>query len=126
VELTVNVLTTPSRMRSDFPMVFAPSKRGSLSSCKSLLYVEGIPFIVMRNPESFSGFSMGHLILDRRKKYARTWPNVRPDLPRSNSRESGFFFCGMMLDPVLQVAAPFPVSFDPARMSQDSQRQTRL
>ena len=31
----------------------------------------------------------------------RTLPKIRPDLPLNNSNESGFFFCGMILDPVL-------------------------
>jgi hypothetical protein len=31
----------------------------------------------------------------------QTLPKTRPDLPRSSSSESGFFFCGIMLEPVL-------------------------
>ena len=33
--------------------------------------------------------------------YSLTFPKMRPDFPRSSSNESGFFFCGIMLDPVL-------------------------
>ena len=33
--------------------------------------------------------------------YSRLLPTTRPHLPRISSSESGFFFCGMRLDPVV-------------------------
>lgn len=33
------------------------------------------------------------------------WPKTRPDLPRRSSSESGFFFWGMIDEPVLMSAA---------------------
>jgi len=35
------------------------------------------------------------------KRSNLTFPNRRPDFPRRSSRESGFFFWGIILDPVL-------------------------
>src|SRR2546422_4384536 len=32
------------------------------------------------------------------------WPIARPDLPRTSSSGSGFFFCGIMLLPVLSAS----------------------
>ena len=61
------------------------SKVSSLSSCISLLYARGIPFIVVR-------------ILIRA-------PYTRPVLPRTSSAISGFFFCGIMLEPVLKASS---------------------
>ena len=56
------------------------SNRASLSSCRSLLYVSGRPLSVTSS-ETRS-------------------PTARPDLPRRISAGSGFFFCGMMLEPL--------------------------
>lgn len=41
----------------------------------------------------------------------RTLPNIRPAFPLNSSNESGFFFCGMMLDPVL------PTPFNARRLA---------
>ena len=60
--------------------VSTASKRASLSSCKSLLYVVGIPF--------------------KQVNIVTKCPYIRPDLPRNNSHASGFFFCGIKLLPV--------------------------
>lgn len=38
-------------------------------------------------------------------------PKIRPDLPLSSSNESGFFFCGMILDPVLPPTLSDPVRY---------------
>ena len=56
------------------------SKTGSLSSCRSRLYASGRPLSVASRPVRL--------------------PISRPALPRASSAMSGFFFCGMMLDPV--------------------------
>ena len=56
------------------------SKTGSLSSCRSRLYASGRPFSVVSRPV--------------------TLPIRRPALPRASSAMSGFFFCGMIDDPV--------------------------
>ena len=56
------------------------SNTGSLSSCMSLLYASGSPFITVRRPIR--------------------WPYTRPVLPRISSAMSGFFFCGIILLPV--------------------------
>ena len=56
------------------------SKIASLSSCISLLYASGRPFIVVSSPQRS--------------------PITRPALPRASSARSGFFFCGIMLEPV--------------------------
>lgn len=48
--------------------VFTCSSNGSTLSCKSLLYVDGIPLIVIMRPA--------------------IWPNTLPDLPRRSSNES--------------------------------------
>ncbi|MCY1275947.1 hypothetical protein D9M70_245990 [compost metagenome] len=60
--------------------VSAASNSGSLSSWLSLLYASGWPFIRVSRPVR--------------------WPNTRPDLPRTSSGTSGFFFCGMIEEPV--------------------------
>ena len=44
-------------------------------TCRSLLYVDGVPLTVTSRPTAC--------------------PTTRPDLPRSSSRASGFFFCGI-------------------------------
>ena len=56
------------------------SKIASLSSCISLLYARGKPFIIVRRVVKS--------------------PNTLPDLPRINSVISGFFFWGIMDEPV--------------------------
>ncbi|CPU65937.1 Uncharacterised protein [Mycobacteroides abscessus] len=56
------------------------SNTGSLSSWRSRLYASGRPLSVASRP-------------------VRS-PMRRPALPRASSATSGFFFCGMMLDPV--------------------------
>ena len=60
--------------------VSTASKIASLSSCMSLLYAKGNPFSMVSN--------------------VTTSPMTLPDLPRTNSAISGFFFCGIMLEPV--------------------------
>ena len=55
-------------------------KRPRLSSWRSRLYVSGMPFIIVSRSTSA--------------------PVSWPALPRSSSSTSGFFFCGMMLEPV--------------------------
>ena len=60
--------------------VSTASKMQSLSSCISLLYARGMPFITVR--------------------IVMLSPKTLPDLPRTNSAMSGFFFWGMMLEPV--------------------------
>jgi hypothetical protein len=84
MSLTFKVAMTPSAIRKAADRVSTQSNKGSLSSCRSLLYVEGTPLRDIMNPD--------------------IWPNTRPDLPRRSSSESGFFFCGMMEDPVLGLA----------------------
>ena len=56
------------------------SKTGSLSSCRSRLYANGNPLRVTSKVVRF--------------------PMKRPALPLANSAISGFFFCGMMDEPV--------------------------
>ncbi len=45
------------------------------------MYASGVPFTTVRRPIRF--------------------PNTRPALPRASSDTSGFFFCGMIDDPVV-------------------------
>ena len=61
------------------------SKIGSLSSWRSRLYASGRPLRVASSPVRL--------------------PISRPALPRASSATSGFFFCGMMLDPVDHASA---------------------
>ena len=56
------------------------SNSGSLSSCRSRLYESGRPFSVASSPVRL--------------------PIRRPDLPRASSAMSGFFFCGIIDEPV--------------------------
>ena len=70
----------PSMQVMQSRRVFAESMAPCLHSCRSLLYASGSPFIVTRS--------------------ATRLPTTRPDLPRVSSAKSGFFFCGMMEDPV--------------------------
>ncbi len=48
--LTSKVAMTPSAILKDMETLTNASNNGSLSSCKSLLYVEGRPFNVMTKP----------------------------------------------------------------------------
>ena len=61
------------------------SKSGALSSCMSELYASGSPFIVVST--------------------ATRLPCRRPLLPRISSATSGFFFCGMIDEPVAHASA---------------------
>lgn len=47
---TVKVAITPSAICRHAKVVSTESNSGSLSSCKSLLYVEGSPLSVIKNP----------------------------------------------------------------------------
>lgn len=98
--LTVIVAITPSAILSDAPIVSTASNNGSLSSCRSLLYVDGRPLSVIKNPAILETRCQRRARVCERET-TRTLPKMRPDLPLNNSNESGFFFCGMMLDPVL-------------------------
>ena len=77
---SVSVSTTAAAEISDPMIVSSASNTASLSSCRSLLYPLGRPFIVVRKPVSR--------------------PIARPALPRTSSIGSGFFFCGIRLLPV--------------------------
>ncbi len=70
----------PVNAGSSTSSVSIESKTGSLSSCRSRLYASGRPLRVASRPERL--------------------PMRRPDLPRASSAISGFFFCGMIDDPV--------------------------
>ena len=61
------------------------SNNGSLSSCKSRLYVIGNPFSSVSSDTRL--------------------PTSRPLLPRASSATSGFFFCGMSDEPVVYASA---------------------
>ena len=61
------------------------SNASSLSSCISLLYASGIPFMVVRSDMSA--------------------PYTRPVFPLTSSAISGFFFCGMIELPVLYASS---------------------
>ena len=74
------VATMPANAGSRIVSWSIWSKTGSLSSCRSRLYASGRPLSVVSSP-------------------VRS-PMSRPALPRASSAMSGFFFCGMMLDPV--------------------------
>jgi hypothetical protein len=98
---TVIVAITPSVILSEADTLPTASKSGSLSSCKSLLYVDGRPFKVIKNPAIWNVVSAQsgeplHTISamegKAKRRHLLTFPNIRPDLPRNNSRESGFFF----------------------------------
>ena len=78
--LTVIVRTIPSKIFSDPNTVSIVSNMPSLSSCISLLYVNGVPFKTVNSPIKF--------------------PYARPVFPRISSAISGFFFCGIIDDPV--------------------------
>lgn len=97
--LTFIVATTPSAILRQAVILSTASNKGSLSSCKSLLYVEGRPLSVMTNPVIFKDTQ---LFRSDSAVIILTFPNILPDFPRKSSSESGFFFCGMMLEPVLK------------------------
>mmetsp|Transcript_30860 Transcript_30860/g.69692 ORF Transcript_30860/g.69692 Transcript_30860/m.69692 type:complete len:301 (-) Transcript_30860:443-1345(-) len=78
--LGVRVASTPLAIWSAASAVSSESKSAALSSCISLLYAVGKPFMVVRR--------------------ATVWPMARPLLPRSSSSASGFFFCGISDEPV--------------------------
>ncbi len=75
-----SVRIIPVNAGSSTSRVSMESKTGSLSSCRSRLYASGCAFSVASRPLRL--------------------PINRPALPRASSAMSGFFFCGMMLDPV--------------------------
>ena len=75
-----SVATIPVNAGSSSSRVSVASKTGSLSSCRSRLYANGSALSVDSRP-------------------VRS-PMRRPDLPRVSSATSGFFFCGMIDDPV--------------------------
>ena len=80
VSFGVRVASTPEAMWSAASAVLSESKSACLSSCMSLLYAVGRPLSIV--------------------SIATVFPIVRADLPRNNSRASGFFFCGMRDEPV--------------------------
>ena len=71
-------------------MVSKVSNSGSLSSCKSLLYVSGNPFNIV--------------------SIATRLPNTLPDLALPISAKSGFLFWGIMLLPVVKSEPNFAKS----------------
>ena len=77
----VNEPTTAVTARSERYTVSSVSNTACLSSCRSLLYPLGSPFMVASHPLRF--------------------PMTRPVLPRTSSSGSGFFFCGIKLLPVV-------------------------
>ena len=76
----VSVATIPVNAGSRSSSVSVASNTGSLSSCRSRLYASGSALSVASSP-------------------VRS-PMSRPALPRVSSATSGFFFCGMIDDPV--------------------------
>ncbi len=73
------VITSVS-MRNVAEVVSTASKSGSLSSCRSRLYVSGSPFSTVRS--------------------VTRSPMTRPLRPRASSATSAFFFCGINDEPV--------------------------
>jgi hypothetical protein len=67
--------------------VLTVSNIGCTLSCRSLLYVDGIPLMLIIRPAIA--------------------PNILPDLPRRSSRESLFFFWGIKELPVVYASASF-------------------
>ncbi len=76
--------TTPVMTETDPIAVSAASKTASLSSCRSFWYPAGRPF--------------------SRASSRRRSPSTRAVLPRTSSSASGFFFCGMRLEPVVKAS----------------------
>ena len=74
-----------AKMRRVSVTVSTASNSGSLSSWLSLLYASGCDFIRVRRLISC--------------------PYTRPVLPRASSGTSGFFFCGMIEEPVQKRSA---------------------
>lgn len=132
---TLSVEMTPWRMRRLLPTVSAASNMGSCDSCRSLLYVAGRPLSVVRKPASCARSSRRQNACrtrkgrcarrnaggSRREGAARTWPTVRPLLPRRSSHASGFFFCGMIDEPVLHggttCVSIFAIASDHSRLA---------
>ena len=79
-----NVETRPVIAGSSKFSCATESTIGSLSSCKSRLYAKGCALSVARSPARL--------------------PIRRPVLPRVSSATSGFFFCGMIEEPVDQAS----------------------
>ena len=82
--LTVIVSIIPAIIVKAPSNVCAVSNTPSLSSCISLLYAKGNPFRTVSKPTKS--------------------PYTRPVLPRINSAISGFFFWGIILEPVANVS----------------------
>ncbi|MCY1244911.1 hypothetical protein D9M72_580110 [compost metagenome] len=78
--LNFSVAIMPDTAGSRTSSVSAASNTGSLSSCRSRLYASGRPFSVASSPVRL--------------------PISRPAFPRASSATSGFFFCGMIEEPV--------------------------
>ncbi len=78
--LTVRVAIIPVKAGSRISSWSQESKTGSLSSWRSRLYASGSALSVASRPVRL--------------------PMRRPDLPRASSAMSGFFFCGMIEEPV--------------------------
>ena len=74
------VATIPVNAGRSKTKVSIESNTGSLSSCKSRLYAKGSALKVASSPVRF--------------------PMSLPDFPRASSATSGFFFCGMIEEPV--------------------------
>ena len=117
---TSRVAMTPSAIRKHADTVSTASNNGSLSSWRSLLYVEGNPLRVIKNPAIYK-YDVSHSFPGPQLP-STTFPNTRPDLPRRSSRESAFFFCGIILEPVLQ---PNPPSI-PSQRCQEEQEHTYM
>lgn len=77
---TVSVAIMPVKAGSRTSSWSQESKTGSLSSWRSRLYASGRALSVASRPVRL--------------------PMRRPDLPRASSAMSGFFFCGMIDEPV--------------------------
>ncbi len=77
---TVRVAIIPVNAGSSTSSWSQESKTGSLSSWRSRLYASGSALSVASSPVRL--------------------PISRPDLPRASSAMSGFFFCGMIEEPV--------------------------
>ena len=78
--LTVIVSSIAAKVSVHIITVSTASNTHSLSSCISLLYASGKPFITVS------------MVIKS--------PKTLPDLPRTSSAMSGFFFCGIIDEPV--------------------------
>ena len=72
-------------MSKQIAQLSTTSNKPSLSSCMSLLYARGKPFMVVKIPIKL--------------------PYTRPVLPRISSKASGFFFCGIKDEPEVTSSA---------------------